>query len=85
MQLDGVLRDALFGEEVSYLDPLITLKLDDLTHFLVVNEVTVAGEFLCSGYPSVHLYPEARGHAEHHCTFLNALRSFLGSYSVNRL
>jgi hypothetical protein len=48
MQLDSVPRDALFCEEVGYFDPLVTLKLDDLTHFLVVNEVTVACKLLQS-------------------------------------
>jgi len=46
VQLDGVLRDALLREELDNLEPLITLKLDDLTHFLVVNECAVASKFL---------------------------------------
>jgi len=46
VQLDGGLWDPLFSEEVGDLDPLITLKLDDLTHLLVVNESTVASKFL---------------------------------------
>lgn len=46
MQLDSVPRDALFNEEVCNLDPLITLKLNNLTHLLIVNEVAVASEFL---------------------------------------
>jgi hypothetical protein len=46
MQLDGLLVDTVFGEKVGYLDALITLKLDDLTHLLVVNEGTVTGKLL---------------------------------------
>jgi hypothetical protein len=46
VQLDGVLGDTLFREEIRYLETLITLKLDDLTHLLVFNEGTIAGEFL---------------------------------------
>jgi hypothetical protein len=46
MQLNGVLRDALFRQEVDNLKPLITLKLDNLTHFLVVNECAVASKLL---------------------------------------
>jgi len=46
MQLDGILRDPLFREEADNLKPLITLKLDDLTHLLVVNESAVASKLL---------------------------------------
>jgi len=46
MQLDGVPRDALFDEEVGNLDPLVTLKLNDLTHLRIVNEVAVASKLL---------------------------------------
>jgi len=46
VQLDGGLRDTLFREEGGYLETLITLKLDDLTHLLVFNEGTIAGKFL---------------------------------------
>lgn len=47
MQLDGVLRNALLREEFDNLEPLITLQLDDLTHFLVVDECTVTSKLLC--------------------------------------
>jgi hypothetical protein len=46
VQFDGLLVDTIFGEKVGYLNTLITLKLDDLTHLLVIDECTVAGEFL---------------------------------------
>lgn len=46
VQLYGVLRNAIFREEIGDLEPLITLKLDDLTHLLVFNESAVAGKFL---------------------------------------
>jgi hypothetical protein len=49
VQLDGGLGDPFLREEVGDLEPLITLKLNDLTHLLVVDESAVAGEFLkCS-------------------------------------
>jgi hypothetical protein len=46
MQLDGGLGDTLFGEEVRYLGPLVTLKLYDLTHVDIVDERSIASEFL---------------------------------------
>jgi len=50
MQLDSVPRDTLFDKEVRNLDPLITLKLNDLTHFFIVDEVAVACELLFEGF-----------------------------------
>jgi len=46
VQLNGGLRNTFFREEVRYLQTLITLKLDDLTHLLVFNEGTITGKFL---------------------------------------
>jgi hypothetical protein len=46
VQLDGVLRNALLREEFDNLEPLITLQLDDLTHFLVIDECTVTSKLL---------------------------------------
>ena len=48
VNLDSRLRDPFLGEEIRYLESLITLELDDLTHLLVVDEGAVAGEFLIS-------------------------------------
>lgn len=80
MQLDSVPGDALFGEEVCNLDPLVTLKLNDLTHLFIINEVAVASELLKqSGEPT------SKKNQNSQETFLKALRSFLGSYSVTRL
>ena len=76
MQLNSVFRDALFGEEIGNLDPLVTLKLNDLTHLLIVNEIAVASKFLqnlVSQRPKIEVAKK---------TFLKALRSFLGSYSA---
>jgi len=50
MQLNSVFRDTLFGEEICNLDPLVTLKLNDLTHLLIVNEIAVASELLFEGF-----------------------------------
>ena len=89
MQLDGVLRDALLGQEVLNLDPLVALKLDDFASLLVFDEGTVASEFLSDRTRSawvehgnrqtapIHWAPRRQGER----TFLKALRSFLESYS----
>jgi len=46
VNLDGVLGDAFFDEEVGYLETLITLELDDLTGLLIINEGAVTSKFL---------------------------------------
>ena len=46
VDFDGGLVHAILDEEGRDLGPLISLKLDNLTHLLVVNKSTVAGEFL---------------------------------------
>jgi len=46
MQLDRALGNALFGQELGNLQALIALELDDLARLFVVDEGTVAGEFL---------------------------------------
>jgi hypothetical protein len=55
VQLDSVLRDTLVREELDNLKSLITLKLDDLTHFLVVNECAVASKLLREIVSTLHL------------------------------
>lgn len=37
VNLDGVLRDAFFDEESGYLEPLVTLELDDLPGLFIIN------------------------------------------------
>jgi len=46
VQLDRRARDAFLDEEVADLCALITLKLDNLASFLVIDKGTIAGEFL---------------------------------------
>jgi len=46
MQLDGVLGDTLLSYEVLNLDPLVALELDDLASLLILDEGTIASEFL---------------------------------------
>ena len=53
MQLNGVLGDTLLGQEVLNLDPLVTLELDDLASLLILDEGTVASEFLSDRTESV--------------------------------
>lgn len=47
VHLDRLLGKSLFHQKVGYLDPLVTLKLDDLAKLFVVDECAVASEFLC--------------------------------------
>jgi len=42
VEFDRGLGDALFGQEVRYLEPLIALELNDLAEFFVVDKSTVA-------------------------------------------
>ena len=46
MHFDCLLVKTLFYQEVGYLYPLVTLKLDDLAKLFVFDECAVAGEFL---------------------------------------
>lgn len=46
MDLDLGLVNSIFDQEGGDLGSLITLKLNDLTHLLVINQSSVAGEFL---------------------------------------
>ena len=55
MQLNGVLRDALLGQEVLNLDSLVTLELDNLASLLIFDEGTVASEFLSDRAKSVRV------------------------------
>jgi hypothetical protein len=63
VQLNGVARDALLGEEVGHLRALITLELDNLAHLFVVDESAVAGKFLSS--PAINSRIVARSSATH--------------------
>ena len=49
VEFDRRLGDALFGEEVGDLKTLITLELDDLAEFFVVNKSAVACKILSPG------------------------------------
>jgi hypothetical protein len=46
VQLDRALGNTLLREEGGYLEPLISLELNHLTEFVVVDESAVASEFL---------------------------------------
>lgn len=46
MNLDSRFLNPIFDEEGGDLGTLISLELDDLTHLLVVNERSIACEFL---------------------------------------
>ena len=50
VDLDRVLRDSLLDKELRNLQALITLQLDDLAGLLIINESTVASEFLTMVY-----------------------------------
>jgi hypothetical protein len=53
MQLDGALGNALLDQKGLNLEPLVALKLDDLASLLILNEGTVACEFLSDRAKSV--------------------------------
>ena len=46
MHLDGGFLQTILDEEGGDLGTLISLELDDLAHFLIVDKSTVASEFL---------------------------------------
>ena len=46
VQLDRALGNTLLCEECGYFEPLISLELDYLTEFIVVNESAIASKFL---------------------------------------
>jgi len=82
MYFDGVLRDTFLGQEVRNLEPLVTLKLDDLSSLLIFDEGTVASEFLTDRTKSALGQPMGVPCRQGRLTFLKALRSFLESYSA---
>ncbi len=49
MNLDSRLGNAFLDQEGGDLQPLVALELDDLASLLIINEGTVAGEFLHGG------------------------------------
>jgi hypothetical protein len=77
VQLDRALGDTFLREECRYLEPLISLELDYLTKFVVVNKSAVASKFLAICQQGM-IYSDK----DDRPTFLKALRSFLGSYSI---
>ena len=74
MQLDGVLRDTLFGQEVLNLDPLVTLELDDFASLLVFDKGTVASKLLSDHARSVLRKASRKGFAH----FLESFEEFPG-------
>ena len=46
MHLDGGFIQAVFDEEGGDLGTLVSLELDDLAHFLIVDKSAVASKFL---------------------------------------
>ena len=77
VQLDRALGNTLLCEECGYFEPLVSLELDYLTEFIIVNKSAIASKFLTvcqtSRYATIKMTDK---------TFLKALRSFLGSYSI---
>jgi hypothetical protein len=82
MHLDGGFLQAILDEEGGDLGTLISLKLDDLSHFLIVYKSAVASEFLSRFIKTIDrlIYKTVDI-----LTFLKAFRSFLGSYSIAKL
>ncbi len=51
MNLDLVLGCNLLGnQELLGLDTMISLQLDDFTHIIILDDVSIAGEFLLEGF-----------------------------------
>ena len=46
MELDRVLLDALFRQELENLGPLISLELDNSSHILIFNQSSIARKLL---------------------------------------
>ena len=46
MDLDSVFFYAIIDEEVGDLGTMVSLELDDLTHFLMIDKSTIASKFL---------------------------------------
>jgi hypothetical protein len=54
VHLDSRFFDAILDEESGNLATLVSLELNDLTQFLVVNKSAVAGKFLCADVRVCH-------------------------------
>ena len=80
MHLDSGFLQAILDEEGGDLGTLISLELDDLAHFLIVDKSAVTSKFLLSLIKLIN-----RRIKLVILTFLNAFRSFLGSYSIAKL
>ena len=80
MHLDGGFLQTILDEEGGDLGTLISLELDDLAHFLIVDKSAVASEFLSRLIKHID-----RRIKPLMLTFLKAFRSFLGSYSIANL
>ena len=80
MHLDSGFLQAILDEEGGDLGTLISLELDDLAHFLIVDKSAVTSKFLLSLIKLIN-----RRIKLVMLTFLNAFRSFLGSYSIAKL
>ena len=77
MHLDGGFLQAILDEEGGDLGTLVSLELDNLAHFLIIDKSAVASEFLWRLIKPIDglIKPLI-------LTFLNAFKSFLGSYSI---
>ncbi len=78
VNLDLRLRETFLRKEGRYLEALVTLKLDNLTESFVFDDGSVASEFLNRQPCQQSSFERGSGNS---LTFLNAFKSFLGSYS----
>jgi hypothetical protein len=46
MDLDGVLANSLFGEEIEHFAALVALELNDIAHLRVLDAGAITGKFL---------------------------------------
>jgi hypothetical protein len=80
VHLDGGFLQTILDKEGGDLGTLISLELDDLAHFLIVDKSAVASKFLSKLIKLMDRYIKPLMP-----TFLKAFRSFLASYSIAKL
>lgn len=82
MHFDGGFFQASFDEEVKDLAAMVSLELDDLAHFLILDNSTIASEMLGKFTDQM---PIDRYTNKTIDTFLKAFKSLFKLYSIVKL